>query len=118
MERSDAVAAFEEVGGEGVSEGVAGDALVDAREPRGLGHGALGHGLVQVVPALSAVLVVPAPPSAPRIPGRRRNLSAMASGSQVSPHPVASAQSWAALEVCIDGVLDLDWAGCGKDSLW
>jgi hypothetical protein len=86
----DVVATFEQVRGEGVAEGVAGDALVDSRRPRSLGDGTLDDRLVQVMPALPAVLVTP-PPRGRNIQCHRASraaegiLQAMASGSQVSP---------------------------------
>ena len=49
LDGADVVAVLEEMGGEGVAEGVAGDALGEGGVAVGLGDGALDDGLVEVV---------------------------------------------------------------------
>jgi hypothetical protein len=52
LDGADVVAAFEQVGGERVAEGVAGDAFGELRVLGGAADGALDHRLVQVVAVL------------------------------------------------------------------
>jgi len=89
LDGADVVTALEEVGGEGVAEGVAARALVDPRLPDGAGHGALDVGLVVMMATLGAVTLpagrrgkypLPAP-----VARRRRELRSMASGNQNAP---------------------------------
>jgi hypothetical protein len=54
LDGADVVAALEEVGGEGVAEGVAGDPLVEARLACSTLDGTLHHALVKMMPALQA----------------------------------------------------------------
>lgn len=58
LDRADVVAIVEEVGGEGVSEGVTTRPLRDARPVHGVLHRALDRALVQVVAAPMAGLAV------------------------------------------------------------
>ena len=104
LDGADVVAGLEQVGGEGVAEGVAGGVLGDAGAPDGLLHGALDDGRVDVVTALVAGAAVgPAallgedPLPAP-LPGSVGVLALQsASGSSTAPQPSARSRSWMSL---------------------
>ena len=51
LDGADVVSVLEEVGGEGVAQGVTGGGLGDARGSDGLFHGPLNHGRMEVVAA-------------------------------------------------------------------
>ena len=66
LDRADVAAVFEQVGSEGMAEGVACGALRDARREDGAAHGVLDDGLVQVV-ALASTQIGACLPSS-RVP--------------------------------------------------
>lgn len=80
MNRPDVVATLEQVRGEGVTEGVACDALIASHLLRGAAHGSLDERFMQMMPAFAArpdpaSVGLPGRPIASAIASRRRNLS-------------------------------------------
>ena len=94
LNRADVVAVLEQVGGEGVAEGVTGDALGDAGELRGLVDGMLQAGRVEVMAAEAAGERVD------RQCGRRED---------VLPDPVVAGIG----QLAVEGIGELDGARAG-----